>query len=81
MAGKQLVVAAESSAALQMVVDDASLGVNWNRTRLVMHLLGMLGGFNMVLGRVGLLFDLLEGELLNGVIVLTRILSVTILHG
>ena len=59
---------------------DASSGGDWNLTRLVMHLSGMFGVFNMVLEGVGLLVgllvDLLEGELLNGVIASTRVSSI-----
>ena len=77
-----MVVAAESRAALQTGVEwDASYllwcrGGNWKLTFLVVPLMGLIGDFKMLL-----VSYLLEGVLLNGVIVLTRVLSVvTVVH-
>ena len=49
---------------------------NWNLTFLVVPMMGLIGGFSMLLA-----LYLLKGELMNGVIVLTRVLSVvTVVH-
>ena len=78
MAGKQLVVAAESRAALWMGVDFSlshllqSRSGNWNLTCLMLPLLFLFVDFNVVL---------LKGELMNEVFVLNRVLSgVAMLH-
>ena len=74
MVEKQLVVAAESMAApcpLQC------RGGNWNLTFLVLPVMDLIGDFSVV----SELDDLLKGELLNGVIASTGVLSaVAILH-
>ena len=71
-----MVVAAESRAALWIGVILWHRGGNWNLTFLVVPMKGLIGDFNRPL-----VLYLLKGELLNGVIVLTRVLSVvTVVH-
>ena len=51
-------------------------GGNWKLTFLVVPMMGLIGDFNTLV-----VLYLLEGELLNGVIVLTGVLSVvTVVH-
>ena len=75
-------MAAESSATLWIGFELGAphllqcQGGNWNLTFLALPVMGLIGDFSMLLE-----LDLIKGELLNGVIVLTRVLSVvTVVH-